>query len=125
MKTAIVPNSPELTTLMKANAELSVSLELFEAHCQTAMRIRMDNAAIEGQEEVINRFPDLSDQQHKMLGCIIRDAVAKAVTDVNAYIGVHERALGLVGEQAPYRITEKAIQDYHEHTKQYWQAVSD
>lgn len=125
MKTATVPCTPELTALMKVNAELSVALEQFEAHCQSAIRLRMDNAVIDAHEEVINHFPGLTDQQHKMLGHIIRSAVATAVEDVNAYMGIHERALGLVGEQAPYRITEKALTDYHDHTKQYWAIVSD
>lgn len=123
MKTATVPNSPELTTLMKLNAELSVVLEDYEVHCREQMVSGMLDATTNAVNVIKDKIPEITDDHVRLIRAVISEAVGKACESQASYVTIHEHTLGLTSGNAPGEQAKRAVNIYAHQSQVYWEQV--
>lgn len=125
MKVPTLPNDPEVKALIDVNTELTLALEAYEQHCMQACINRMDLVCKDAMDYINDRGANLTEEQSKIVALELRKAVSSAVTEVNARVNIHERALGMVSEHSPSEIVKKAITGFNDNTRKYWDNVSN
>lgn len=122
MKTATIPNDPMTTTLMEVSAELSLALEDYEQHLIHQTSNRMGIASVNLYDELVEHLGPISEDRVKGVREIITRGVVAVATEANTCSLIHERALGMTGEQAPAEIVKKAIGKFQDQLI-YWSNV--
>lgn len=109
MKVPTLPNDTMTNTLMTVSAELTLALEQYEEHLVHQTSSRMGSAALKLYDEIVAHLGEIPDDKDRGIREIITRGVVSVVTEANTCALIHERALGLTGEQAPAEIVKKSI----------------
>lgn len=122
MKTATIPNDPMTTTLMEVSAELTLALEDYERHLIHQTAGRMSNVSIGLYDDLMVHLGPIPEEKERGVREIITRGVVAIATEANTCSLIHERALGMTGEQAPAEIVKKAIGKFQDQLV-YWSDV--
>lgn len=124
MKTATVPNSPEITTLMEVSAELTLSLEQYEKTCREGIVRSMHDSVAGAVDRAMTLNKDFTEKDLKLIEAVVADAVHQACDYQSRYIQIHERSLGLTAATAPAENAVVAVNTFAQQTATYWEQVN-
>lgn len=110
MKTAVVPNSPDLTSLMDVTAELSVSLECYENHFRKRYQVICEDNVEAAMESLAGA--ELNPPQMALVERTIQRAIHQTALDQATLIKCHEATLGHTSQGAPAEIALQGVDAY-------------
>lgn len=115
MKTATVPNSPELTELMELTAELSVVSGELERWHQNEFIKKVGETIDNNFDKLKGEFDrlEIDEYDEKFVRQCVAYCALTVAEDTITHIGMMERNLGLTGQNAPAEVIKSAFDVLH------------
>lgn len=113
MKTATIPNSPELEELFHLTAEIDVAQEDLDRWHHQEINVKLNEVIDINCESIRDEFHKVGIEEYNepLVRRFVMNTALKAAETITTHVSMMERRLGLVAAYAPAEIAKQALED--------------
>lgn len=113
MKTATVPNSPELEELFHLTAEIDVAQEDLDRWHHQEINVKLNEIIDLNCESIRDEFHKVGIEEYNepLVRQFVMNTALKSAETITTHVSMMERRLGLVASYAPAELAKQALED--------------